>query len=91
MVAHVARAGTMGAACQVAPRSAERRTAPGFGSQLLVYIPAATYTRFGSTGSLARLTTPLCPQSAQPTESSSGSQRPAAGFHRYAPPMSVRA
>ncbi|HEX2300401.1 MAG TPA: hypothetical protein VHH34_18125 [Pseudonocardiaceae bacterium] len=30
------------AVCQVAPRSAERRMAPLFGSQLLVYMPAAT-------------------------------------------------
>ncbi len=48
-----------GVACQVAPLSAERRMAPLFGSQLLVYMPTAAYTLFGSTGSVARLTTPL--------------------------------
>ncbi len=60
--------------CQLAPRSEERMTAPFFGSQLLVYVPTAAYTRFGATESEARLTTPVCPQSSQPTESSSGVQ-----------------
>jgi hypothetical protein len=49
-------------------------TAPFPGSQLLVYVPTAAYTLSGSTESEARLTTPVCPQSSQPTESSSGVQ-----------------
>ena len=76
---------------QLAPRSAERSTAPFPGSQLLVYVPTAAYTLFGSTESEARLTTPVCPQSVQPTESSSGVQLLLDSCQRYAPPMSVRA
>jgi hypothetical protein len=60
--------------CQLAPRLEDRMTAPFFGSQLLVYVPTAAYTRFGSTESEARLTTPVWPQSSQPTESSNGVQ-----------------
>ncbi len=45
--------------CQVSPLSVERRTAPLFGSQLLVYMPTAAYTRLVCTGSVARLITPL--------------------------------
>jgi hypothetical protein len=60
--------------CQLAPRSAERRTAPFVGSQLFVYVPTAAYILFGSTESEARLTTPVWPHSLQPTESSSGVQ-----------------
>ncbi len=45
--------------CQLAPRSAERSTAPLPGSQLLVYVPTAAYTLSGSTESEARLTTPV--------------------------------
>ncbi|GDY87147.1 hypothetical protein SAVCW2_63460 [Streptomyces avermitilis] len=60
--------------CQLAPRSPDLSTAPLPGSQLFVYVPTAAYTLFGSTESEARLTTPVCPQSLQPTESSSGVQ-----------------
>ncbi len=60
--------------CQLAPRSVDRMTAPFFGSQLLVYVPTAAYTLSGSAESDARLTTPVCPQSSQPTESSNGVQ-----------------
>ena len=45
--------------CQVAPLSVERRIAPLFGSQLLVYMPTAAYTWLVCTGSVARLSTPL--------------------------------
>jgi hypothetical protein len=45
--------------CQVSPLSVDRRMAPLLGSQLLVYIPTAAYTRFVWTGSVARLSTPL--------------------------------
>ncbi|MDP9614609.1 hypothetical protein JOF35_006947 [Streptomyces demainii] len=45
----------------------------------------------GSTGSLARLTTPVQPQWSQSSESSSGTQRLPGWSQRYAPPMSVRA
>ena len=75
----------------MAPRSDERRIAPLFGSQLLVYMPAATNTLFGFTGSVASDRTPLWPQSAQPMLSSSGIQRLVVWSRRYAPPMSVRA
>jgi hypothetical protein len=60
--------------CQLAPRSAERSTAPLPGSQLFVYVPTAAYTLFGSTESDARLTTPVWPHWSQPTESVSGVQ-----------------
>lgn len=60
--------------CQLAPRSAERSTAPLVGSQPLVYVPTAANTLSGATGSEARLTTPVWPHSFQPTESSSGVQ-----------------
>ncbi len=39
--------------------SVERRMAPLFGSQSLVYMPTAAYTRLVCTGSVAMLTTPL--------------------------------
>ncbi len=77
--------------CQLAPRFEDRMTAPFFGSQLLVYVPTAAYTRFGSTESDAMLTTPVCPQSSHPTESSNGVQVLDDSCQRYAPPMSVRA
>ena len=75
----------------VAPRSDERRIAPLFGSQLLVYVPTAANTLLGLTGSVASDRTPLWPQSSQPTWSSSGIQRFVRWSRRYAPPMSVRA
>jgi hypothetical protein len=68
--------------CQVAPLSVERRMAPLFGSQLLVYMPTAAYTRLGSTASVARLTTPFQPQLLQPTKSSSGTHLDVEGFQR---------
>src|SRR5690348_5877129 len=80
-----------GDVCHVVPLSLERRMAPLSGSQLFVYMPAATYTLFGSTGSVARLATPLSPQLVKPTQSSSGTQRFVVASSRYAPPMSVRA
>src|SRR5262252_5299718 len=48
-----------GVSVHVSPLSVERRMAPLLGSQLLVYMPAARYTRLVCTGSVARLTTPL--------------------------------
>ncbi|MEV6810670.1 hypothetical protein [Micromonospora sp. NPDC051296] len=65
--------------------------APLFGSQLLVYMPTAAYTRLVCTGSVARLTTPFHPHRFSPTQSSSGIQDWLDWSHRYAPPMSVRA
>ncbi|CAM5428330.1 hypothetical protein STENM223S_10514 [Streptomyces tendae] len=44
---------------QLAPRSPERITAPLPGSQSLVYVPTAAYTRSGSAESEAMLTTPV--------------------------------
>ncbi len=58
--------------CQLPPRSADLSTAPFVGSQLFVYVPTAAYTLSGATGSDARLTTPVCPHSSHPTESSNG-------------------
>src|ERR1035441_9373755 len=42
----------------VLPRSLERRTAPS-GVLALVYVPHARYTRLGSEGSTAMLSTPI--------------------------------
>src|SRR6185437_6484937 len=69
-------------ACQVAPRSEERRMEPLLGSHELVYMPTAAYTLSGASASVARLTTPFLFQSVQPAESSSGVQDLADSFQR---------